>query len=903
MNGPIDAALRRRQLEQFAGLLAEKRRRAAKVEHQTRGYRDQDGVWRCGLLSFVKHFWHVLEPETPFVSGWVLEAVAEHLEAVTHGEIKDLLVNVFPGAMKALDVETPILTTWGWKRHGDLKVGDFVFGPSGEPRRVDGVTDHRPETAYEVAFDDGTKIIAGAGHLWEVERDYPQEGPYGKRVRRKTVVSTPELIESVKGRALQRPDRIETCRPIQFPPRRFLIDPYLLGAWLGDGATLSGVIYTAEQDREHFERLGRVTSTTIGPNGRQDFHRIGIDGFQVRLRILGLLGNKHIPDDYLEASVEQRIALLQGLMDTDGSVEKTRGTCSFTTKLKHLADQMVMLLSSLGIKANANESWSTIKGQKFGPYWQISFTAPLGLKVFRLDRKQSRVRFAQSKRANGRYVKSVRDIGEKWVNCIQVEGSLYLAGRKFVTTHNSLLTDVFFPAWEWGPMKMAHLRYVTFSYSSTLTERDNLKFRDLVSSPEYQQMYGQEVMLRQTGATKVSNHKQGWKLASSVGGTTTGQRGNRAICDDLNSVKESESKTVIDETNRWFRESLSSRLNNIETDAKIVIAQRTAENDVSGTILELELPYTHLCIPMRYVWSADENGEPYATEIGWVDPRWRADPEECEGELAWPERFPEDAVDNLERELGPFATACQYQQTPEPRGGGIIKRDFWQPWEGKFPAFSYVFASLDGAFTSDEANDPSALTVWGVFENDAGHNRAMLIFGWHKYLEFEGQRLRPDSGENQRDFMARQMKEWGLIEWTEHTCSYWKVDRLLIEAKASGISVSQSLQKRYRNRNWSVQLMDVKGDKVARAIAVQPTFAQKMIHAPFERAWCQDVVNECAIFPHGKHDDYVDSCTQAVKHLRDLGLLEFDDDIRAEELREARLPVKDDKLKNYMPGT
>ena len=567
MNGPLDAALRRRQLEKFAGLLAEKRRRQAKIEHQTRGYRDEDGVWRCGLLSFVKYFWHILEPGTKFMDGAPLEAMCEHLEAVTFGDINNLLINVPPGFMK------------------------------------------------------------------------------------------------------------------------------------------------------------------------------------------------------------------------------------------------------------------------------------------------------------------------------------------------SLLTDVFWPAWEWSAMKMPHLRYVTFSYSASLTERDNGKFRDLITHADFQMMYGDLVKVRKTGETKVSNFQHGWKLASSVGGVGTGERGDRIILDDPHNVKESESETVRNETIRWFRESMSSRLNNMEKGAIVIIMQRVHESDVSGTILENEFPYVHLIIPMEFVWDADENGEAYANEIGWVDPRWRPDPDDCDGVLAWPSLWPQTAVDSLVKILGPYAAAGQLQQTPEARGGGILKRDFWQPWEGKFPTFSYIFASLDGAFTEDESNDPSALSIWGVFENEAGHNRAMLIFAWRKFLEFEGQRLKPDAGENQRDFMERQMKEWGLIEWTAHTCTYWKVDRLLIEAKASGISAAQSLQKRYRNRNWSVELTGVKGDKVSRAIAVQPTLSNKMVYAPVDRDWCRMVIDECAVFPAGKHDDLTDTVTQGLKHLRDLGLLEFDDDIRAEELRNARVPEKDNKLKNYLPGT
>jgi predicted phage terminase large subunit-like protein len=471
----------------------------------------------------------------------------------------------------------------------------------------------------------------------------------------------------------------------------------------------------------------------------------------------------------------------------------------------------------------------------------------------------------------------------------------------------SLLTDVFWPAWEWGPMKMPHLRYVAFSYSSSLTERDNAKFRDLITNPEYQAMYGDMVKPRKTGETKVTNTKHGWKLATSVGGVGTGERGDRIILDDPHNVKESESDVVREETIRWFRESMSSRLNDIERSATVIIMQRVHETDVSGTILDLELPYEHLMIQMRYVWNADDNGEPFETAIGWIDPRWTEDPNECDGALAWPERFSESALVVLEKTMTEYAFASQLQQTPEPRGGGIIKREYWQPWEGKFPSFSYIFGSLDGAFTEQERNDPSAFTVWGVFENEMGHNRLMLMFAWQKWLAFEGQRLQMEPGENQPEYMARVMKEWGLVEWCAHTASHWKADHLLIEAKANGISVGQALEKRFLRRRWSVQMVDPKGDKIARTHSVQPCFAQHMIYAPMDRQWAQDLINECAVFPYGKHDDRHDSVTQAVKHARDIGLLEFDDDIRAEEIAEARLEAVKakgiGKLKNYMPGT
>src|SRR5437660_5202772 len=93
-------------------------------------------AYEKSLISFVDYVWPVVEPAIPFVQGWAISAIAEHLEAVTHGHIKRLLINVPPGFSKAIQHDIPILTTWGWKRHGDLKIGDYVFGPDGFPVKV-----------------------------------------------------------------------------------------------------------------------------------------------------------------------------------------------------------------------------------------------------------------------------------------------------------------------------------------------------------------------------------------------------------------------------------------------------------------------------------------------------------------------------------------------------------------------------------------------------------------------------------------------------------------------------------------------------------------------------------------------------------------------------------------------
>lgn len=412
----------------------------------------------------------------------------------------------------------------------------------------------------------------------------------------------------------------------------------------------------------------------------------------------------------------------------------------------------------------------------------------------------------------------------------------------------SLMTNVFWPAWEWGPQRLAHMRFVTFSYAASLTLRDNGRFRDLLMSMDYQRLWGDRFKLRKIGEEKVTNDKTGWKLASSIGGVGTGERGDRVLLDDPHSVKESESDKVRQETVRWFREGMSNRLNDMEKSAIVVIMQRVHESDVSGSIIESAQDYTHLMIPMEY------DGRRYYTSIDWTDPR------ENDGELAWPERFSAKTVKDLKDILGPYGFAGQYQQAPSPRGGGIFKREWWQLWGNpddpqdpqfkKFPACDYIVASLDSAYTEKTENDYSALTVWGSYRDRNDMPKAILMNAWRDRLTIHE-----------------------LVEKVTATCKKFKVDRLLIESKASGHSVSQEICRLHSHEGFGVQLIDPgRIDKTARAYACQAFFSDEMIFAP-DRDWSEMVIAEMASFPRAPHDDLVDSATQALKHFRDAGLL------------------------------
>ena len=429
----------------------------------------------------------------------------------------------------------------------------------------------------------------------------------------------------------------------------------------------------------------------------------------------------------------------------------------------------------------------------------------------------------------------------------------------------STITSVCFPAWVWAQRERSHtsgpgVQFLSASYAGSLSLRDSVKCRRLIDSPWYQRLWGDRFSLTSDQNTKgrFDNSQGGVRLATSVGSALTGEGMNIGIIDDPNGAQDAASEAVIESTIEWWDSAMSTRLNDPKLGAFIVIQQRLAEKDLTGHILEKQAgDWTHLCLPMRY-----ERDRAFSTGIGWSDPRTE------DGELLWPERFGEAEVKGLEKTLGPWAAAGQLQQRPEPRGGGVIKRDWWQLWsEPVFPPLDYVIAALDTAYTTRSENDYSALTVWGVFSGDT-----------------VAQNLRANSGTeraySQSPPRAILMNAWAerlelheLVQKVAASCKLMKVDKLLIENKAAGHSVAQELRRLFSHEDWGVQLVDPQSqDKLSRLYSVQHLFAEGMIFAP-DKTWAEQVIAQCTSFPRGAHDDLVDTVSMALRHLRSSGML------------------------------
>ena len=433
-------------------------------------------------------------------------------------------------------------------------------------------------------------------------------------------------------------------------------------------------------------------------------------------------------------------------------------------------------------------------------------------------------------------------------------------------TMKSLLTNVFWPAWEWGPRKMPHLRYICTSHSQNLAIRDSTKMRRLIQSDWYQARWGAHVKLTgdQNAKTKFENTALGFREAIAFE-SLTGARGDRVIIDDPHSVDSAQSELKRNSAIETFLEAVPSRLTNPLKSAIVVIMQRLHEGDVSGVILDKGLGYDHIMLPMRY-----DPGRSMPTMLGYEDRRTE------EGELLFPDRFPLEVVERDEAVMGPYATAGQFQQSPEPRGGGVIKREWWQLWERPtFPSFDYIIAAIDTAYTTKQENDPSAMTVWGVWSG--GDQTAQITRAPTSEGDMVAVLNRTYNEERPKVMMIHAWQDrlelHDLVERVLETMNRYGVDKLLIENKASGYSVAQEIRRLYGHEDFAVQLVDPKGhDKLARLFSLQHLFAEGLIYAP-ERSWADMVINQAAQFPRAKHDDLVDTISMALRYLRDTGML------------------------------
>jgi len=376
------------------------------------------------------------------------------------GEIGVILAPT--GVGKDQPISEPLLTPKGWVTMGDIKVGDKVIGSDGKEQYVLGVYPQGVRPMYKVEFSDGTNTSCGLGHLWSVNtlnmrtaktRDKQGKGVYRPNYGYK-VVKTSDMINDIKKRGRYN-YRLPVVSPVDFERKEVLIDPYLLGLLLGDGSMCDSGVRITTKDDELFETIQHLEEhSSYNEYVRDETKTIKSINFksQIKQRIefYGLFNkksnNKFIPKEYLYNSLDIRVSVLQGLMDTDGYVDK-KGTVKFTTVSEQLCDDVRELVLSLGgtVRVNSKIPTYVYNGEKKDGQLAYTITMSFANNIvpFRLLRKVDRY-YKREKYVEQKYVKSITYSHDEESVCIKVSNpdELYVT-RDYVLTHNTtILTKI-----------------------------------------------------------------------------------------------------------------------------------------------------------------------------------------------------------------------------------------------------------------------------------------------------------------------------------------------------------------------------------------------------------------------------------------------------------------------------
>lgn len=351
---------------------------------------------------------------------------------------------------KALALDTPIPTPDGYKQMKDLEIGDDVFGDDGQPVKIINTSPiFYNHDCYKVVFEDGEEIVADADHLWEVKaKDHKPST---------RVFNTEHLSKNYKhvrkdGKGIEYKYRVKLSRPVNYNPKNLPIHPYILGIWLGDGCSADGYITCHANDLKNMVNniisCGYVIRSVVDDSSNNKRIRISDASntpLVTLLRQNNLLNNKHIPVDYLFGSVEQRFQLLQGLMDTDGSVHKNLPQCEFCQVNSKIVDGMCLLLNSLSIKYTCSNKTIKQNGKTFLST-RINFYSSQENPCVKLKRKFDRLPKTTSNRQKYKSIVNIEKVGSVPTKCISVDNNshLFLCGKYNTITHNSTLLALYY---------------------------------------------------------------------------------------------------------------------------------------------------------------------------------------------------------------------------------------------------------------------------------------------------------------------------------------------------------------------------------------------------------------------------------------------------------------------------
>tara|TARA_R110002050_G_scaffold121771_7_gene240228 strand:- start:2661 stop:4121 length:1461 start_codon:yes stop_codon:yes gene_type:complete len=390
------------------------------------------------------------------------------------------------------------------------------------------------------------------------------------------------------------------------------------------------------------------------------------------------------------------------------------------------------------------------------------------------------------------------------------------------------------PAWLMG--RNPKLKIMQTTHTAELAFRFGRKVRNLMNTEDYAKVF-EQVKLRadSQAAGRWETSDGGEYFAAGVGGAVTGRGADLLIIDDPHSEQDALNPNSFEHAYEWYTSGPRQRLQ--PGGSIVVVMTRWAENDLTGKVLKQMARD-----PLADKWEVIE----FPALLPSDNP-------------TWPQFWKKEDLLAVKGSLSVGKWEAQWQQNPTSETSAILKRDWWKKWEPKdLPKLTYVMQSYDTAFSKKEHADYSAITTWGVFYPPDGGTACIILV---------------DARRGRWDFP--ELRRIALDEY-----KYWEPETVLIEAKASGMPLTQEL------RNMGIPVTNYSpsrgNDKLSRVNSVAPILESGMVYAP-DTTWAEEVIEECAAFPAGENDDYVDTVTQALRRFREGGFIVHPEDYEPED--------------------
>lgn len=798
----------------------------------------------------------------PFIVEPIHKDMFDLFQDVLDRKVLRYNLNVPPRSAKCLGKGTLIrMFNGSQKPIEQIKVGELVMGDDNTPRKVLN-TNTGFEEMFEITLQDGSRFICNKSHILVLRNtEYEQSEKKGHLRHYKTQkIDTISVADYLRASAnyKKRHKMIKTA--LDYKSQDVLIEPYVLGYWLGDGHSKSARITGSFEDvtelSQYLDKINYKYKSFYFDKRGNNAVTFTIQGLKYgnlknNLKKYDLIDNKHIPECYLLNDKETRFKLFAGLIDSDGSNCKNKNNIEFSNKNETLIDNTMELGRSLGFFVKKREIY--VKGAR---YFKLSIIGDFEKIPCLHKRKIDKSNMKFNRISPLLQYFTIKSLGIGQYYGFELDGNHKFVLGDFTISHNTTLCKYLIA---YAYAKNPKCNFIYTSYSQSLLADIANDIIGILEHPVYKAMYPQIDFAVENNQIQpvdefwrnyfISNDKEKkniystkkiityaggvcWfaSLGSQLTGVGAAVRGSQEfsggiIIDDGDKPADIHSEIMREKTHKYFSETLLSRLN--DSNAFILnVQQRLHTEDLTGFLSEV-YGYKSLVKPLF-----------------------------DDGVLQIPSQYSEERLVEIKKDDAVFS--AQYQQEPVPETGMLIHTDKFKPYDVTPQTFDLLYICCDTAFSEKKSADNSAFMLMGV----KGHERYILDL-YCKKVDFVN--LRKDL----KEFYNKALAVYG---------QYNNFSSIYIEAKASGISLIQQLrseglpvQEIYPTVHNNLLKKDEVKDKLTRFYEVQADIESGYVNIPASAPWLKDFIKECLAFTGGKQnskDDRVDSFLYCLKVAR-----------------------------------